>query len=115
MKTSMDLLVPRFEQASGHKTAFAYGPSTRIAKQVADGEANDVTIVTDSGIDELIKKGRIAPGTRTDIARSPMALAVQQGAPRPDISTPDKFKQALLAAKSLGMSNPIGGGASGAI
>jgi len=44
-----------------------------------------------------------------------MALAVQRGAPRPDISTVEKFKQAMLAAKSLGMSNPVGGGASGAI
>jgi len=115
MKTSMDLLMPQFEQASGHKTTFSYGPSTRIAKQVADGEANEVTIVTDSGIDELIKKGRIVPGTRTDIARSAMALAVQKGAPRPDISAPEKFKQAMLSAKSLGRSNPVGGGASGAI
>jgi len=115
MKTSMDLLMPQFEQASGHMTAFSYGPSTRIAKQVADGEANDVTIVTDSGVDDLIRQGRLVAGSRTDIARSAMALAVQKGAAKPDISTPKKFKQAMLAAKSLGMSNPVGGGASGAI
>jgi molybdate transport system substrate-binding protein len=115
MKTSMDLLMPQFEQASGHKTSFTYGPSARIAKQVADGDANDVTIVTDAGIDDLIKKGRIVTGSRADLARSAMALAVQKGAPRPDISTVEKFKQAMLAAKSLGMSNPVGGGASGAI
>jgi molybdate transport system substrate-binding protein len=115
MKTSVDLLMPQFEQASGHKTVFTYGPSTRITKQVADGEPNDVAIVTDIGIEDLIKQGRIVAGTRTDLARSPMALAVQKGAPQPDISTPEKFKQAMLAAKSLGMSNPVGGGASGAI
>jgi molybdate transport system substrate-binding protein len=44
-----------------------------------------------------------------------MALAVQKGAPKPEISTPEKFRQAMLAAKSLGMSNPVGGGASGAL
>jgi molybdate transport system substrate-binding protein len=115
MKTSMDVLMPQFEQASGHKVAFTYGPSVRITKQVADGEANDVTIVTDRAIDELIKQGRIVPGTRADIGRSAMALAVQKGTPKPDISTPEKFKQAMLAAKSLAMSNPVGGGASGAI
>jgi molybdate transport system substrate-binding protein len=115
MKTSMDVLMPRFERASGHTVAFAYGPSVRITGQVADGEANDVTIVTDKGIDELIRKGRIAAGSRADIARSAMALAVQKGAPKPDISTPEAFKQAMLAAKSLAMSNPVGGGASGAI
>jgi molybdate transport system substrate-binding protein len=115
MKTSMDVLMPQFEQASGHKTAFSYGPSVRITKQVADGEANDVTIVTDRGIDELVAQGRIVPGSRADIGRSVMALAVQKGAPKPDVSTPEKFKQAMLAAKSLAMSNPVSGGASGAI
>jgi len=115
MKTSMDVLMPQFEQASGHKASFSYGPSPRMAKQVADGEANDVAIVTDKAVDDLIKQGRIVPGTRTDIAHSAMALAVQPGAPKPDISTPEKFKQAMLAAQSLGMSNPVGGGVSGGI
>ena len=94
MKTSIDVLMPQFEQASGHKVSFSYGPSARIAKQVADGEANDVAIVTDKAVDDLIKQGRIVPGTRADIAHSAMALAVQNGAPKPDISTAEKFKQA---------------------
>jgi molybdate transport system substrate-binding protein len=115
MKTSMDVLMPQFEQASGHKVSFSYGPSPRMAKQVADGEANDVAIVTDKAVDDLIKQGRIVPGTRADIAHSAMALAVQQGAPKPDISTLEKFKQTMLAAQSLGMSNPVGGGVSGGI
>ena len=54
------------------------------------------------------------PGIRADIANSAMALAVQKGAAKPDISSAEKFKAALLAAKSLGMSNPVGGGQSGA-
>jgi molybdate transport system substrate-binding protein len=115
LKTSIDDLVSEFERTSGHKIDASYGPSTRIAKQVAEGEPNDVTIVTGDLIGSLIKQGRIVPGTRADIARSAMALAVQKGAPRPDISTAEKFKQALLAAKSLGMSNPVGGGTSGAV
>jgi molybdate transport system substrate-binding protein len=115
MKTSMDVLTPDFEHASGHKVSFTYGPSTRIARQVADGAPNDVTIVTDDGIDHLTSRGWIVEDTRTDIAHSQMALAVQLGAPKPDISTPKKFKEVMLAAKSLGMSNPVGGGVSGAI
>jgi molybdate transport system substrate-binding protein len=115
LKTSMDVLAPEFERASGHKLALSFGPSMRIAKQVADGEPNDVTIVTADGIDELTTQGRIVAGSRTDVARSAMGLAVQKGAPRPDISTAEKFKEAMLQAKSLGMSNPVGGGASGAI
>jgi molybdate transport system substrate-binding protein len=54
------------------------------------------------------------PGIRADIAKSAMALAVQRGATKPDISSAEKFKAALMAAKSLGMSNPVGGGQSGA-
>jgi molybdate transport system substrate-binding protein len=115
MKTTMDVLAPQFERSSGHTLGFAFGPSTRIARLVADGEPNDVTIVTAEGIEELVRRGRIVAGSRADIARSAMGLAVQKGAPRPDISTAETFKEAMLAAKSLGMSNPVGGGASGAI
>jgi molybdate transport system substrate-binding protein len=114
MKTSLDDLTAEFERATGHTLALSFGPSARIKKQVADGEPNDITIATDKGIDELIAQGRIVPGTRADLARSAMALAVQKGAPKPDISSAEKFKAAMLAVKSLGMSNPVGGGQSGA-
>jgi molybdate transport system substrate-binding protein len=114
MKTSLDALAPEFERASGNKLGFFFGPSARIAKLVAEGEENDVAIVTAEGIEELIKQGKIVPGTRVDIARSAMGLAVQKGAPKPDISSAQKFKEAMLAAKSLAMSNPVGGGQSGA-
>jgi len=114
MKTSLDALTPEFERMTGNKLVFSFGPSARIAKLVADGEANDVAIVTAEGIEDLTKQGKIVPGTRTDIARSAMGLAVQKGAPKPNISSAEKFKQAMLSAKSLGMSNPVGGGQSGA-
>jgi molybdate transport system substrate-binding protein len=114
MKTSLDELAPGFERATGHKLTFAFGPSAKIARMIADGEANDVAIVTDHGFDELAGQGKLVPGSRVDIAKSAMALAVQKGAPRPDISSGEKFKAAMLAAKSLGMSNPVGGGQSGA-
>ena len=81
---------------------------------VADGEAHDVAIVTDQGHETLTAQGKLVPGIRADIAKSAMALAVQKGAAKPDISSAAKFKEALLAAKSLGMSNPVGGGQSGA-
>jgi molybdate transport system substrate-binding protein len=115
LKTSMEVLAPEFESAGGYKLAISFGPSSRIAKQVADGETTDVTIVTAEGIEELTRQGRIVVGSRKDLARSAIGLAVQKDAPRPDISTAEKFKQAMLNAQSVGMSNPVGGGASGAI
>ena len=114
MKTSLDELLPELERSTGGKLSFSFGPSAKIAKMVADGEPNDVAIVTDHGFEELAKQGKLVPGSRSDIAKSAMALAVQKGAPRPDISSGEKLKAALLAAKSLGMSNPVGGGQSGA-
>ena len=114
MKTSLDEITPEFERTTGSKLVFSFGPSARIAKMVADGEAHDVAIVTDQGHETLTAQGKLVPGVRADIAKSAMALAVQKGAAKPDISSAAKFKEALLAAKSLGMSNPVGGGQSGA-
>ena len=114
MKTSLDELAPDFERATGNKLSFSFGPSARITKMVADGEETDVAIVTVQGLKDLTQQGKLVPGSGADIARSAMALAVQKGAAKPDISSGAKFKAALLAAKSLGMSNPVGGGQSGA-
>src|SRR5688572_22191550 len=115
MKTSLDELMPKFERATGHKVVPDYAPSARIAKRIGDGEGYDAAIVTAQGFEDLSRQKKMVADSRTDIARSAMGLAVQKGALRPDISTPDKFKQAMLAAKSLAMSNPVGGGTSGAV
>lgn len=115
MKTSFDELLPKFERATGHKVTTDYCPSPRVAKRIAEGEACDVAVSNAAAMGDLVKQGKIVAGTPADIARSAMGLAVQKGAPKPDISTEEKFKEAMLAAKSLGMSNPVGGGVSGAI
>ena len=114
MRTTLEELLPSFRRGTGHAVIPSYAPSAQIAKRVADGEQADVAIIAAQGIDDLVQQGRIVAGTRTDIARSAIALAVQQGAPIPDISSPEKFKQALLAAKSVATSAPVGGGQSGA-
>ena len=115
MKTSFDELLPKFETTTGHKVTPHYGPSKRITKSVAEGESNDATIVSAQGIEELVRHGKLDAGSVIGLAGSAMALAVQKGAPKPDISTAEKFRQAMLAAKSLGMSNPVGGGTSGGV
>ena len=115
MKSTLDEVLPEFERATGHKVVPDYAPSTRIAKRVGEGEACDAAISTAEAIEELVGKGKIVAGSGVDIARSAMGLAVQKGAPKPDISTAETFKQAMLATKSLGMSNPVGGGVSGGL
>jgi molybdate transport system substrate-binding protein len=105
-------LQPKFE-AAGHKLTLALGTSGGIDKRVAEGEPGDVIVSTSSGIETLARAGKITAGTSVPVARSQVGVAVPKGAPRPDISTPDALKQALLAAKAVAYSDPAGGGASG--
>src|ERR1044072_1975661 len=106
-------LGPKFE-ATGHKLTIVYAPSGAIAKRVTEGEAADLLLSTPAGIDGLIKSGKVTDGTNTSIASSGMGVAVLKGAPKPDISTPEAFKRALLAAKAVAYTDPASGGASGA-
>ena len=113
MTTVLEDLVPRFEKATGHKVTLVLATSGALNKRVAEGETADLLISTGAGIDGLIKDGKLVSGSRVDIARSGMGVAVKAGAPKPDISTPETFKQALLAAKSVAYTDPASGGASG--
>ena len=113
LKTTIDELLPQFERETGHKLAPAYGPSAQLTKRLADGEPADVVVLTGPGLEEMMKLGKVAAGSRLDIASSRTMVAVKQGTPRPDISTVEKFRQAMLAAKSIAYSGP-GSGASGA-
>jgi molybdate transport system substrate-binding protein len=94
-------LGPQFERATGHKLSFSYDPANIIKRQIEGGSAFDVAIVTRGVIDDLAKQGKIATDSRTDIGRSGLGIAVREGAQKPDISTVDGFKHALLSAKSL--------------
>jgi molybdate transport system substrate-binding protein len=115
MKSTLDDLLPRFERATGHTVAPDYCPSPRVAKRISEGETTDVAISNAKAVAELTGLGKLAAGTSANLARSAIGLAVQKGAPKPDISTEEKFREAMLATKSLAMSNPVGGGVSGAI
>ena len=105
-------LAPKFE-ATGHKLTIVYAPSGAIARRVTEGEAADLLVSTPAGIDTLIKSGKVTDGTNTAIASSGMGVAVLKGAPKPDISTPEAFKRALLAARAITHGNPKFGGLSG--
>jgi molybdate transport system substrate-binding protein len=113
MKSSLDSIVPRFEQDTGHSVVFTYTPSAQILRRSVDGDRSDVVIATAEVIAELIDHGKIVAGSDAALARSQIGLAVQRGAPLPDISSAEKFKTALLEARAIGMSNPVGGGQSG--
>jgi molybdate transport system substrate-binding protein len=102
-------LLPNFEAASGHKVVPAWSSTTDIQKWVASGEVADLVILGDSGTQALIKDGTLIAGTRAVFAKSGIYIAVRSGAPKPDISSADALKQALLAAKSVGYSEGASG------
>ena len=112
MKAALDALAPQFAAATAHMARIDYGPSGALAKRVADGEAGDLVILA-GGIDDLIRQGRVAPASRTDVARTRIGVAVRKGAAKPDISSPEAFRRALLAARSVAFAGPASGGASG--
>jgi molybdate transport system substrate-binding protein len=113
MKAAIEEIVPPFERASGHMLRVVYGPSGGLARRFNRGEPADLIVVDGKVLDELIKQGKVAPG-RTDVARTGIGIAVRKGAPKPDVSSADALRRALLAAKSIGHTAPAGGGVTAA-
>jgi len=97
-------LVPQFEKASGHKVTTVFTGTLDALKRLSSGETYDLLIMARQQIDELSQNGKVVAGSRTDIAKSGVGMAVGKGKPKPDISTVDALKKTLLAAKSIGYS-----------
>jgi molybdate transport system substrate-binding protein len=100
-KGPLDRIGPQFERSTGHKIAVKYAPSVPLQKQIDSGEPFDVVLIFPTVVDQLIKHGKVAPGTRVDIARAGLGLAVKKGAAKPDIQSTDTFRRALLASNSI--------------
>jgi molybdate transport system substrate-binding protein len=98
-------LVPQFEKASGHKVTTIFTGTIDAQKRIAAGETYDLIIMAGPAIDDLIKSGKVAPGSRVDLASSGVGVAVRAGAPKPDIRSTEALKKTLLAAKSIGYSS----------
>ena len=107
-------LVPQFERATGHKVVTAFGPSMgsspdAIPNRLRRGEPIDVVILAASALDALIADGQVARGSRLDLVRSSIGMAVRSGAPKPDISTLEAFTKTLMAARSIAFSSSASG------
>jgi molybdate transport system substrate-binding protein len=101
LKTVMLDLAPAFERTSRTKLAITWGSAAGLVKELEAGAAADLVILTAEAIDDLIKRGKVVAGSRVDLARSGIGIAVRKGASKPDIGSPDALKQTLLAAKSV--------------
>ena len=114
LAAAYDALAPRFEDETGVRLVAAYGASTggaldSIPARLERGERFDVLIMSQTGLNDLAARGLVGPETRVDLARSSIGMAVREGAPRPDIGTPEAFVETLLAAESIGYSASVSG------
>jgi molybdate transport system substrate-binding protein len=113
MKEVVLAVVPEFEKQSGHKVSFANDTVGALRRRIEGGEAFDVAILTPAALDDLASKGKVAAGSRVNLAQVGIGVMVKAGAPAPDISTVEAFKRALLDAKSVAYIDPASGGSSG--
>jgi molybdate transport system substrate-binding protein len=100
-KEALIELVPAFERESGFKVDITYGAGPELAKKISDGMRADIFVGPEEFSGPLIEQGRLIASSRTAFAHSSAVLAVKAGATRPDISSPQKLKEALLAAKAV--------------
>ena len=107
-------LAPEFERVTGNRVLTAYGPSmgttiNAIPIRLERGEPADVLIMVGYALGDLIKQGKIVADSRVDLTKSLIGVVVKSGAPKPDISSADALKRALLAAKSIAYSDSASG------
>jgi len=110
---AIDALIPEFEKSSGHKVTVAYGTAGAVADRIQKGDAADVVTSSVPMIDRLQAQGKVVAEDRVVIAKVGVGAFVRRGAAKPDISSVDLFKRAMLSAGSITYPAPAGGGASG--
>jgi len=98
MKAPMEAIRAQAEQAIGHPLNIEYDASLELKPKIEAGEFFDVALLTPQALDDLIKQGKIEAGSRVDVARVPVAIGQRGNGPKPDISTLDALKRALLRA-----------------
>ncbi|MBI3637236.1 MAG: substrate-binding domain-containing protein [Candidatus Rokubacteria bacterium] len=113
MRAMVADLAELYKKETGNTVTITAGTVGVVRGKLAAGEPADVVISSDTGLDTLIKEHLVVAGTRKDLARTGVGVGVREGAPKPDISTPEAFKQMLLAAKAVAYVDPAQGATSG--
>lgn len=114
LRPALQELASAFEAASKHKLKIEYATAGAVAQKIEADDELDVVILTQPLVNKLVKEAKIVGGTTKVLARAEIGLAVKKGAKKPDIASPEAFKQTLLNTKSLAYADPAGGGAVGA-
>jgi molybdate transport system substrate-binding protein len=101
MKAVVEEVRPQMERAIGYPLSIEFSSTASFKEKIDAGATFDVAILTSDAMDTLTKEHKLVPGSRADVARTGVGIGVRAGAPKPDISTPDKLKQTLLKTKSI--------------
>ena len=101
MRAVVEDIAQRFEKETKHHVVTTFGLAAAMKSRIEGGEAFDLVIITPAQIDDLIKQGKAAAGSRAVIARTGLGLMVRAGSPKLEVGTVDAFKRTLLATKSL--------------
>jgi molybdate transport system substrate-binding protein len=112
IRAAIEELIPGFEKKTGMKVKAAFGSGNGTKQQVIRGEAFDVPVVQPP-YQDVLASGNVVANSATPLATVAVGAAVKKGSPKPDISTPEKLKQVLLAAKSIAYPDPARGAAAG--
>jgi molybdate transport system substrate-binding protein len=115
LASTLDELAPQYEHATGNKLKISYSLVADFKKRILAGETADVIILSRPAMDDLGKQDKFMPGSIVNVAGTPVSLAIRAGAAKPDISTGDALKRALLAAKFIVYADPAKGGLSGIV
>jgi molybdate transport system substrate-binding protein len=113
VQSMVETLGREFERASGNKLDLTFNTAGSLRDRVKNGEAADLVILSETLIASLDQPGMFVPGSVTDLGRTVTGVAVREGTPAPDISTPEAFVQALLKAKTVAYTDPKAGGSGG--
>lgn len=101
IRAVVEQVLPQAEGATGRKFALEFATSTALRQRIAAGEAFDVALLTSEPLDAMVAAGKIDGATRVNLANSGIAVGIRKGARKPDLRTPEVFKQTLIAAKSI--------------
>jgi molybdate transport system substrate-binding protein len=106
-------IIDDYSRQTGQKFDFTIGTTGQLRDIIASGQHADLIIVSAPLMGELEKTGKLTPGSRAELGRVGIGVAIRDGATAPDVSTPDALKKALIEARSVAYTNPAEGGTSG--
>jgi molybdate transport system substrate-binding protein len=108
-----EALTAEFSRDTGHKIHAIFGPVGGMQAKLKGGEKADIIVLSAAAMDELDKAGSLVAGSRAELGRATVGVAVRSGASQPDISTPETVKKMLLSARTIAYTNPAAGGTAG--